>query len=407
MSTATAISKMPLPVKVRVVSGPHVNESFTFTSAQFTIGRGAENNLVFPNDPKISRNHLKVLCEGNNVTIENLSSKNPMYVKGNYEQRAELRPGDIIRVGETDLEFSWDGDPGEKTLAVGANTIAELKFEKTAGGDTNSRESIDLLATSDEKHPVEAPPVPSLGIPDFSTLYEAKKSSNLKPSVFSPNSKAVVPEVRYTPTSAGGAVKVTTSSTHSGTGRKSLRAPDSLNRILVFGALAVILIIVIVIGSTDSKKGKKSIALKDTDQIKNELNKTNQIIEQYSKEKHLLEDGRIDRQYESAQSYYIKGFRDYRLGQYARAITSFQAALSFDPNHLLAQRYLSQSIKKHAEVIQFNLDQARRYRQKNNFRRCRASAQQVMVLRKDQNDPQYKTAKELFEECETLARGRY
>ena len=122
---------------------------------------------------------------------------------------------------------------------------------------------------------------------------------------------------------------------------------------------------------------------------------------------YLLENGQTEKQFESAQSYYIKGFRDYRQGQYSRAIMSFQAALSFDPNHILSRKYLNQSIKKHSEFVQFSLEQARRYRQKNNYRLCRSAAKQVMTLRRDQNDPQYKDAKNLFDECDTLSRGRF
>jgi hypothetical protein len=366
------------------------------TKELFSVGRGAENDIVLPNDPKLSRNHLKLSCGRDVLIIENLSARNPIQFKNNLVQVAELQPNEKIRVGETELEFVWEGVPGERTVQASAETLALINSEKTV-----VRVEPPLTAPKQNNEIVAGPN-------EDSGRETNDNPVDFKPLVFP--AKPGVPEVRYTPTS-GGISTTAKSDSKRGSGQRTKKyvttASESSKGPLIAVVAAVIVLGIVFFAPEENKSNKKKVILKDTSQIQSELNKSSETVDAHAKEKHLMEDGRIERLYESAQSYYVKGFRDYRNGQYSRAIMSFQAALSFDPSHVLARKYLNQSIKRHSEIVQFNRDQARRYRQNNNYRLCRASAQQVMIQRKDQNDPQYKDAKGLFDDCDTLSRGRF
>lgn len=408
MSSASALNSVPAALGLRITEGPHAKETFTVNKTSFTIGRGAENDIILPNDPKLSRKHIKVRFENDSVYVENLSARNPLLFKGQVEQRVELRPNEKIRVGDTEIEFSWQAQPGEKTVHAGAETLALLAKEQNRVDSESSQSSVPIVSAFDNQDSS------AFGFKQDKTLAlnnnNEKKITQLKGLGIS--SKKSVPEVRYTPTSGGvgGFSKgdSVVGEAASNRARSSLvTSRNSMGGPVVIGLIAVVFIVGIVFFADDGQKNKKVTPLKSMEQINAELRESTDVVEQYKKEKRILEDGRMDRQYESAQAYYIKGFRDYRQGQYARAIMSLQAALSFDPGHILARKYLNQSIKKHSELVQFNLDQARRYRKKNNFRLCRASAQQVMTHRKDQTDQQYKDAKVLFEECDTLSKGRF
>jgi pSer/pThr/pTyr-binding forkhead associated (FHA) protein len=425
VSSATAIQNSAMSLSVRITDGPHAGESFVLKKESFSLGRGAENDIVLPNDPKLSRNHIRVTFHQDYLTVECLNARNPVLYKENYETKFELRPTERIRAGETEIQFNWDAPAGERTVQVGSDTLAQIHAEKTlvqvteVSSEQGQQASMPVPMRSGFENPVP-PGGPVLNFPN--ALSPVMPSSNefgkphadqkLDFRVATLPSNSGMPEVHYTPTSGGtlhSNKSNALSKSHSKTSSRTLGSvPDSSTRrspIIIIAVFAVLLIGLLLMPDNEKKPRKSNI--KDTDQIKKELGQSAEAVEQYMKEKRLLEDGRMDRQYESAQSYYVKGFRDYRQGQYGRAIMSFQAALSFDPNHMLARKYLNQSIKKHAELVQFNLDQARRYRQKNNFRLCRSAAQQVMIMRRDQNDPQYKDAKGLYDECDTLSKGRF
>ncbi len=410
MSSATAIQKSPVSITVKITDGPHAGESFSMKKDVISIGRGAENDIVLPNDPKLSRNHIKILCNQDLVTIENLSVRNPILYKDTYEHKIEPNPKDKIRIGETEIQVIWEALPGERTVRVGAETLAQIIAEKTFV-QVESKETV-MSPVMEPNIPDPLVPVPALNAaakPTVENKIVDFKGANL--------GKGGVPEVRYTPTSGGltnpfkptlaTPTPINTPPQNRSTRKTQQRESSSSSGPIMLIVVAVIIVVGLVMMPDENKKTKKPAQLKDTDQIATELGKSAQIVEQHVRDKHLTNDGRMERQFESAQSYYIKGFRDYRQGQYGRAIMSFQASLSFDPNHTLSRKYLNQSIKKQSGIIQFNLDQARRYRLKNYFRLCRSAAQQVMILRKDQNDPQYKNAKAIFDECDTLSKGRF
>jgi pSer/pThr/pTyr-binding forkhead associated (FHA) protein len=64
-------------------------------------------------DPKVSRRHFRVARDGDDgYVIEELSAKNGVYVNGRRVQRATLADGDRVRVGDTELIFLADDEPG-------------------------------------------------------------------------------------------------------------------------------------------------------------------------------------------------------------------------------------------------------------------------------------------------------
>ena len=63
--------------------------------------------------PKVSRNHARIVVNGNEVVIEDLSSKNGTFVRGSrIEAPTTLAPGDEIQVGPVRLRLRIDEHPG-------------------------------------------------------------------------------------------------------------------------------------------------------------------------------------------------------------------------------------------------------------------------------------------------------
>lgn len=443
MSIAKVLPIESIKITVKITAGPHLGETFVIAKNSFSVGRGAENDIILINDPKLSRNHIKVSVKGSDLHIENLSTRNPIVYKDKTENHVDIKPHDRIKMGDSEIELQWNASILEKTvMATDVATTQLTLATSTALSDgptvvkpdpSSVTQIVGLTPKSTSALATHEQPNQPIS---FKSLTSNVEKNNAPPNVFTPRSAQANPasQLGHQQSTPNQVVIPTTSPALKGahpalkqsgtplrhnspakaTGNKSYRPQSRATRssnsskTLLIG-LGVIGIFVLVLSMGGDKKPKKISLLKDTNQISAELTKTNQIIDDYVKEKKLLEDGRMDRIYESAQSYYVKGFRDYRQGQYSRAIVSFQAALSFDPGHVLAKKYLLQSVKKHSEVVQFNLDQAKRYREKSNYRLCRASAKQVIVmaLRKDQTDPMYKEGKKIFDECDILSKGRF
>jgi hypothetical protein len=79
---------------------------FVLESAPISIGRAANNEIVINADEYASTRHARVEPRRDGVYVEDVGSTNGTYVNGvrlTREQR--LAPGDLIRVGETDLRF--------------------------------------------------------------------------------------------------------------------------------------------------------------------------------------------------------------------------------------------------------------------------------------------------------------
>lgn len=80
--------------------------SVRLDSAPVTIGRGAQNDVVLDGDEFASARHARVESRRDGVWVQDLESTNGTFVNGSRVVGAErLSPGDVLRVGETDLRL--------------------------------------------------------------------------------------------------------------------------------------------------------------------------------------------------------------------------------------------------------------------------------------------------------------
>ena len=75
-------------------------------SAVVTIGRGAQNDLALEQDTFASAAHARVQPQRDGVWVADTGSTNGTFVNGErLENPRRLAPGDVIRVGATDLRY--------------------------------------------------------------------------------------------------------------------------------------------------------------------------------------------------------------------------------------------------------------------------------------------------------------
>ncbi|HZD71915.1 MAG TPA: FHA domain-containing protein [Actinomycetes bacterium] len=103
-----------------ISSGELHGQTLVLDGPERTVGRAAGNDLRLE-DPYISRHHAVLRRAGGAVLVEDAGSTAGVYVNGQrIDGPALLRPGDVIRIGRTDLQLSSPGGaaaPPEPTRA--------------------------------------------------------------------------------------------------------------------------------------------------------------------------------------------------------------------------------------------------------------------------------------------------
>jgi hypothetical protein len=78
----------------------------TLDSHPLTIGRGNNNDVAIETDEYASARHARFEPRRDGVWIEDIGSTNGTFVNGiRLTRERKLTPGDVVRVGETDLRF--------------------------------------------------------------------------------------------------------------------------------------------------------------------------------------------------------------------------------------------------------------------------------------------------------------
>jgi FHA domain len=75
-------------------------------SASISLGRSAQNDIELGEDEFASARHARIEPRLDGVWIEDAGSTNGTYVNGGRVRRArKLRPGDVVKIGETELRY--------------------------------------------------------------------------------------------------------------------------------------------------------------------------------------------------------------------------------------------------------------------------------------------------------------
>jgi len=81
-------------------------------AAKITLGRDDGNNVVL-DDPSISGSHCVLFVSDSAVTIKDLGSANGIQVGHVLVDEAELQPGQLIQIGEVNLQYGASAAPAK------------------------------------------------------------------------------------------------------------------------------------------------------------------------------------------------------------------------------------------------------------------------------------------------------
>jgi pSer/pThr/pTyr-binding forkhead associated (FHA) protein len=108
----------PQNVSLEVVIGENKGQTFPITNKTVTIGRAPVCDFKLP-DKYVSNKHCQIVFRGGHFTVIDLGSLNKTKVNGAMYVQKNLRNGDIIRVGKTELKFIWE--------AMDESSISEME----------------------------------------------------------------------------------------------------------------------------------------------------------------------------------------------------------------------------------------------------------------------------------------
>lgn len=352
MSAAPAI-KAKLKYRLKIVSGPHQNEIHTLEKDLIKIGRGDDNTIQLPRDARISRNHLEISWTGSEFKIRNLSQKNFVMINEKVVQEESLKPGMKIQLGETLIEVFEDGP-----ILVPKGTEAPAPPPAVA-----------VVPQAPQVAPLQRTksPTPAYSAPQAPSTYK-----------YTATQKQKDPSQVYRPAQGNSKSKF---------------------YLIVFAIIGLVLWL-----ANQDTKPKEKLTFRSSQQV--EYDRLQVEAEKLKLEERLSsQNNQLVRQ---SQENMVKGFRDFQQGNYIRAKENFASVLIKDPDNQLAKRYYHLSGIKFDELLQFNILQGLRYREKKNYRLCRSSFQAALVMIQNNNrHPKYSEIKDYFDECNLGLEGRF
>jgi hypothetical protein len=379
MSVAPQL-KEALQYRIKAQRGPLTGQSFDFEAATIKIGRGTDNELVLNGDLRASRHHAEIRWDGFELQIVNLSQKNFIVVNGEQVQSARLDSGTIVTIGESELRIEFDQESKTQVIAEAEAAEPKTRISTTPLEALSPPEPLPVVLVPKNNSPLQPTGIHGVmmggaatNTPNYSTNIPGAINN---PQMHAPRPRSARPQ-----------------------GRSGVK--DN-GRLRFYGLIVVVGLIGWWLISSNSAK-KKELSFRSTEQIEKDLESSREEIKVFEARREKMDNV----QYKRAQENYIRGFRDYKQGNYGRARESFQVVLNLDPDNELAKRYYQLSKLKFDESVKFNMLQGNRYREKKSWRLCKSSYFNVMAMLNNNQDPVFKEAKQYYDQCNLAEEGRF
>ncbi len=114
------------PITLRVLDGADRGQVFSLGTAPVTIGR-EEGNTIQLNDERVSRFHVKIQQDHDDLVLTDLESTNGTEVNGEKVQLRILRHGDMISVGRSTLIFGTRNQINKRFDKLDSPDVMEAK----------------------------------------------------------------------------------------------------------------------------------------------------------------------------------------------------------------------------------------------------------------------------------------
>lgn len=337
--------------RLKVVHGPDSGSLFVVTSAKFSIGRGEENDVVIA-DLRASRRHAELVRQPNGTWhLSDLGSQNGVVWNGKITREADLRPGDVVTVGETAFEFVPE-ESGSNLMNAAPKAISMDHLAGRPSVSTPSRPAT----------PAHAPAMPAMLSGPPSSIAGLQMATAGDPAL-----QGI--------TGLGGG------SLDGGAAEKRKKLIRIVLGLVFVGAMLY--------------EPEKATKPKDSKKIE-------------AKKKEKKEQKDLERQLASfmppmpatgpmaaSETFFQEGFREFREKNYLRARVQFETSLQINPGHSLSRSYLKLSESAIVEEVGSHLARGRRDFDAGKLRSARGHFEAVLrLLYRDTENPSVIEAKE-------------
>src|SRR5438105_2045980 len=97
-----------MPKRLLVLAGPDEGKVFAIPPAEsLLVGRSRATDVCLI-DPHVSRVHCQVQVEDGHVVVSDFDSPGGTWINGKRVAKQALQPGDLLRIGNTRLQFLDD-----------------------------------------------------------------------------------------------------------------------------------------------------------------------------------------------------------------------------------------------------------------------------------------------------------
>ena len=95
----------PPPIgRLEFIHGPLTGQTVDLVAQVTTLGSQTGNTIVL-SDPAVSRKHVGIRRDASGYELADLGSTNGVYVNGQRLPKRILAPGDIVRIGQSEMVF--------------------------------------------------------------------------------------------------------------------------------------------------------------------------------------------------------------------------------------------------------------------------------------------------------------
>jgi len=117
MSAAYAQPRTGFKFMLIVQRGPDKGASYQLLPPTVSIGRGPDNNVALT-DPKVSRQAALIELTMERIVIRDISSRQSLSVNGNSQTETDLKDGDTLRIGDSEMIFAVEALPLNSPLSL-------------------------------------------------------------------------------------------------------------------------------------------------------------------------------------------------------------------------------------------------------------------------------------------------
>ena len=401
-----------------VTKGPHKGQTFVFSKDLITIGRGQDNDVVLVNDPMVSRNHCHITVVNNEVEIHNLSQKNTLFIEGESVQKWKLLNSSFFSIGDTEITLEIDfgarvvqqtshsQSPSKSQPDHERTSISSLKNPLSLVQDQFSENSIISDEAIENRIAEKEKEREQKAIAKIEKQREKDKENDrqlaVKKPKLQPPQTAQQSQVKpYTPANDFKNYQQPYAIRDAGVKQDK---PIAFYLILGIVALAAIFLLLDPNKAQKTAKDKKPTTLKYEDEVVLQLNSKNE--KQVEAELRKKYDQKNSAMALRAEENFMKGMREFQLGQYARAQEFLQVVLNLNPGHDVATKYLKLARIRFDEVLKAKLVLGETSYQKHNFKMCASQYLQIMNMLEGRNrDETYRLAESWYKKCEYAAQG--